>query len=1124
MPTLHLLGRSVGALLLGTAAAIAAPSLAQATDLTLATNGTHPGIFVDDAGTGHLAWLARTGSTNQVVYCRLPRGASDCAVRKVFNTPGNSGTWGRAQVLRTPDAKLVVVATLDSNVQAWTSSNDGDAWSAPTVIAKGPNVNQAVLGSGGFTVNLVGGLSPKFVSAGLDGANATTEPIDLYSPIPNNSVADDGSVGMLNSTTPFFAYSEGGASYVRRFNPSTVGVNDVSHWFPKQKLGDAEWETVAASGPSGAFVAATAKTGHPLGNGLMVRRIREDGTIEPTQNIRAPFASTGVGSSNSVVRPTLFEDAGGRLHTVYSLADGDNPIVYQWSKRGETWGQPITLAASASQARNYQVGAATDGGGWLTYEANPAAFGEIHVIDLAAKGDSDPPVPAPASPAPGAPPTPTPPPAAACPLKVTVSANASATVRSGPCFKDLGKGRYSTTGTVRLAGLDLVPSGGATTTVDTKAHRVQTKGKVEITAGSVVLSRSPVDWDLDQQTTIPDLGGFGVSLLGFKLTGTADLTFVKGEARIHVYVKLPAPIDAVTGDTTLRATMADGLRLDDLHLHAEDVPIGPVRIDEFDVVFTGGTNRFEGSASVTLPPAAGKSLVASFGMENGTIKHLDLEAGEGSGILPLALWATPPVFLGRVGLTYKNDDAGFRIGGGVKIDAGASIAGHAPLSIDALPSSGGGAYVFVPKSRKYAEIGAKGKLTVVDIPLASGGFVLRTDGPIVATGSTGIDVGPLDVEFKMTAGVNLSNGDFYGEGSGSGCANGVLVIGCGSVTGIVSSIGISLCGEGELADAFTKKGIPGELGFSRPWGGDSDIGSCDLESYKPASLKGIGARLRAAGAQTFSLGAGAMRGVRVQGSGGLPGFTLSGPGGRTVTVPAGLTDAATGDGLVAFPAGDDAVEVQVSSPAGDWTVTPTGGPAVTQVLTAGERPQPKARASVGRAAKGSRARTLRLTASNLGGQRLLVRELLPGGGTQELGTVGKEGTTTLRFTPSDGPGGRRTIEAIVLSGDRQVDTVRLGAYTAPGPVKLAAPRTVRVSRGKVTTVRWSKVAGAAGYLVVVKGSDGRRQQLVVGPKGTSAKLSGVTPDDRLDVRVQATTKLGRPGASRAATSKGRRLR
>lgn len=368
---------------------------ADAADLTLATNGADPSIAVDSAGTGHVAWYAQTGSTNQVVYCRLPRGASDCSVRKVLATPGNQSTFNRSQILLS-GSKVILIASFINDIRAWISPDGGTTWPAsPVILSKDTSLNQAVVGAGGFSVNMIGDLGPRFVSAALDGSNAATTPFSLYAGLGDaSSNFQGGGVGMLNSTTPIVTFSDGERSWIRRYNPSAITPNSAANWLPAQQLGTRESQTAITSGPSGTYTVSASLPDHPLGYGPIVRRIGDDGTVGAAQNIRAPYAQTGPGFDSTTL-PTISEDAGGRVHAIYMLANAANPLVYQWSKRGETWGQPTTLIAEAPQARGMQIGAGPDGGGWLTYEINPGAFGQIHVLDLAAKGDSDPRCPRP---------------------------------------------------------------------------------------------------------------------------------------------------------------------------------------------------------------------------------------------------------------------------------------------------------------------------------------------------------------------------------------------------------------------------------------------------------------------------------------------------------------------------------------------------------------------------------------------------------------------------------------------------------------------------------------------------------------------------------------------------------
>ncbi|MDO9354662.1 MAG: hypothetical protein Q7T55_13275 [Solirubrobacteraceae bacterium] len=1109
---------------------------AGAAGVVLDTFGDDPSIGVDASGTGHLAWYTQTGAqfpyNHVLVYCRLPRGAETCARRTNLPTPGNLDTFNQTQVVvDDTSGKLYLLASLaGDNVTkggtwAWTSTNGGESFGAPVRISNGLNLSDAVLGPGPFAISTVGEIPSRYHADALDGSTATAEAINLSAGLKPGTDYFYSTVGMLNSTTPFVVLNSGaGDTVMRRFDPAAQsGANVVGNWLPAQQLATAEGDPRAASGPSGSFVATDSTPSYPTpADALLVRRIGEDGTIGAPQDIIA-------GTGNDAEDLDLAQDAGGRVHAVYNDIDHGIRLTYQWSKRGETWGTPQVIDDPGAGYSYNELGVGPDGGGWVVNEKKSSAngaFGPIHVVALDAKGSSDPPAP---TPAPGAPPTPVPTATPlACPLAIAVSPSADAVVRSGPCFTDLGKGVYRSAGTVRLAGIDFVPpKGGGTLTVDTKAHTVETTGgDYETRAGAVVLSRGKILWDLDQITKIEDLGKFGVSLLGLKLAGTADLSFKDKSASIHVWMELPSPLDKVRADTTVRTTMNDGLRLDDVHLTAKSIPIGPLFVNDFDLLFSGGTNRFVGEASVTLPPAApGKeaSIKGAFALEDGKLTKLAIDVGTGVPPLPLPLFPTPPILLTQVGIGLTNDEEGFRLGGGVVLSLGPQLAGSSALSIRALPSEGHGAYVFVPKSGKYAQIGASGTLSLVDLELAYGSVSVRTDGPITFSGGTTLDLGLADIAFTGGGGINLGNGDFYGTMKGSLSAGSKdFVAASASASAIISSIGFAACGTAS-GTLFGVDIIDAEIGFEKPWGGDSDVGFCNLDAYKPASLSGSGARarrLQAGGPQTITLGEGT-HGLLVRGASAAPGFTLTGPGGRTLTVSPGGTGPAAAPRILALPTGTGAVAVKIDDAAGSWTITPAAtGAAITDVQVAGERPEPKAKATV---AKGAWAkRKARVQVSDLGDQTLTVRELLPDGSAHELGTVRKSGTTTLSFTPAHAAGGRRTLEAVVAVGTRQVEVIGLGSYVAPSPQKLTAPRKVTLKRTKTqVSASWTKVAGAAGYRVSVKGDDGRLQLLPVAGKTTKLVIPGVTTDDRIDVSVVAVDRLGAAGPKRAATSKGK---
>lgn len=1117
---------------------------AHATGTIIDQHGSFPGIAVDSAGTGHVAYATDVVSGNthtyKVSYCRLAKAATTCNKTASFPTPGNAVPFDRAQVLVDGSRVIVLQFVLGAptGVYAWISLDGGNSFSAgttPKKIAGEIHIDHAVLfGPGSNTVAIVDSVSSgvKFVAGDLTGANPGV-PFRIGDE-PGGGVQADAytDVGMLNAVTPYVVESDGSAIYLKVFDSTKTGYNTAANWKPATLVG-APGEHISypntAFGPSGAFVAYQTFEYKNGGYPLTMRRINDDGTIGP------PLELTPDGEN--AIQADLIQDDAGRLSLVYLDNGHANTLKYVWSKRGVSFSDPITIGDPDEDARDAQIATGPDGSGWVvTDSANYNT--PIRVFALAAKGDADPapspkttPLPPGATPGPPPAPTPTPVP---CPAQIPVASGVVAMVRSGDCFKSADKGKtYKTTGSVRVNGVDFSAPASGTFTVDTVGHTVTAVGAYKILAGSIALGqggpKTTATWTATGTNTIDDLAGFGVKLFGFGVVGKADVTFEPTGAAISINVQLPYPADAVRGQTTLHTTMAGGLKTTDLHITASTVPIGPLELRNLDVSYTGANDALEGHAEVYLPPAAKSAITAGFGFKGGSFEHAEFEVGPPT-FVPLPLWAAPPVLLDRVGFSASVKD-GFTLAGGVNIVAGASIAGFSPVSIDALPSSGGGASLHIPKGGNSAQLKASGKIRVLDIPVAYGSLGLDTIGPKVTfAGGTSLDLFVTSAHLAFAGGINLGNGDFSASGLAQACLNLKVIVGCGKLEAILSSIGIAACGTVEGSVPATGLSASYDLGYGRKWGGSSELGDCHMGDYQPASLKGSGARahgaragasaarLQAAGPQAITLGGGEKRDVRVKGNGTLPGFTFAGPGGRTVTFPAGSTAPALGQDLAAVPVSADTIEIQVRQPAGAWTLTPEAGSTIAGVTTAEQLPTPKVTAKV---AKSKGGRTLSVKTKNLGTQHLMVREVLPGGGAHELGTVTGNGTKVIRFTPADDAAGRRAIQAIVVTkGGRQVASPQIGSYAAPGPSKPAAPRTVTLKRTKTAvTVKWKKVAGVSHYRVKVTANDGRLQIITVDGKSTRATVLGVTTDDNVQIKVSAVSNSGLEGAARAATSK-----
>jgi hypothetical protein len=130
-----------------------------------------------------------------------------------------------------------------------------------------------------------------------------------------------------------------------------------------------------------------------------------------------------------------------------------------------------------------------------------------------------------------------------------------------------------------------------------------------------------------------------------------------------------------------------------------------------------------------------------------------------------------------------------------------------------------------------------------------------------------------------------------------------------------------------------------------------------------------------------------------------------------------------------------------------------------------------------RRSRGTRARTRRVLtfhARRIHGQQLIFYERGKGVGRQIRSTRATHGR--IRFTPTDGPAGRRTIVAAVLENGLVRRTLRVATFHAPGARRPARVSHLVLSRhGSRVVVTWSRTRGARRYRVHVRVNDGRNQ-------------------------------------------------
>lgn len=198
---------------------------------------------------------------------------------------------------------------------------------------------------------------------------------------------------------------------------------------------------------------------------------------------------------------------------------------------------------------------------------------------------------------------------------------------------------------------------------------------------------------------------------------------------------------------------------------------------------------------------------------------------------------------------------------------------------------------------------------------------------------------------------------------------------------------------------------------------------------------------------------------------------------------------------------------------GRWTITPEpGSPAIAGVSHANGLPPARIAATVhGR----RRARELRYVVRPRAGQTVTFAERA----AQVFHVLGDARGTRgqLTFTPASGRAGRREIVALILLSGVQRQQLVVGHYVAPGPVRAAAPRWLRLAhRGPDVVARWGAGAGAQRYAATVSLSDGERLAFSRPPADRSITIRAGISGLGAKVTVMGISPDGNAGAARIA--------
>lgn len=649
------------------------------------------------------------------------------------------------------------------------------------------------------------------------------------------------------------------------------------------------------------------------------------------------------------------------------------------------------------------------------------------------------------------------------------------------------------TGRIRVDGLDVSPEGNAELSLNLKTLELRSSGEVSVTVGPVTLYHGKIDRKLAQLSLpIPAaVGGAVNKLKGLPIKGDASIDFDDGIAKITLNASLP-DLGNLTGSVTVSASNANGLQLSSASMKLPEATVKGIGIKDASLSYAkiAAGDQWSGEAKIELPSPTVQAIGGGASFINGSFAegHASVD-----GNLPIA----EAVFLTHIAANLELHPI-FAFGGGLGLSAGPKVLGVRAVGIDGNFQYTSGGKPGDPNDYKIS-----GSVKIADKLDLAGGFVdYRTNGQATLGGNLNLELAGFGFEGSVNGFASASA--FQVEGDGNVGYKGT---GFGG-KGIVSSKGAVACAKPiPLLNKY--------VGFSVKW---SDFptphpfaGSCDLGGWE---VQGSASALLAPGAtRRFRLhGHRSMIAFSAIGVGGPPNVTLIGPRGRTYlspTVAQGLVVGPTSVSL-AYPGDNTTYIVIARPPAGKWRMQVQAGPAVSRFRRANALASARVTGSVH--GRGYR-RVLTFRARRIRGQRLVFYERGRGVGRQIRSTTATHGR--IRFTPTDGPAGRRRIVAAVLENGLVRATIRVATFRAPGARRPARVRHVFVRRhGSQVIVTWSKTRGARRFRVHVRVSDGRNQLHTLRKRQLVIRRAH---GRRVSVTVEAVSAVGRTGRGRRVT-------
>lgn len=700
------------------------------------------------------------------------------------------------------------------------------------------------------------------------------------------------------------------------------------------------------------------------------------------------------------------------------------------------------------------------------------------------------------------------------------------------------------------------------TTAEPGGHIASPNAAIEIDA--LIPYTGPVDWTLPagvqgeeatlQTVTVPSfaelfrlgVGGSALIRLGWGADGRRYSTF-------GLNVELPSVFQPAPNTASVGVTGAVSLRVDDrgpqydgLKINLTDVWIGRIKVPEacFSYVPANGqaiapcttptlddqpyltcqddtgTARWDANAILELPVEAKVRHAVFGGLVDGRLSKF---GGFSDNISALGVQLVPGVLLNRFGAGVCLEPAPLKLRGDAGIEA---LGGKLVVN---------GRFTYTdPFQFQPWSVDVGGNATFGGLSLGDGNVRFTAWGDIDFGLRTDINLFDVaSVKGQAAGWVEARSNRFNVSGTLDACIASVI---CGKALGLLSSTGVAGCidageiviyepvnprqgpfGFGSISFSTVRRVYPIKAGFGHRYGEGVDLlgNSCNFAPY--SAIRSRSALVARTGiVQRIAPGTKAIA-LRIHGTDGPPKVVVRGPKGTTITSPANARgEERKGKYLLAENETDGTTSVLLVKPAaGRWTIK--AAPGAKSSPTRADRSAFEAPSTLfGQIrAKGGRQQlalgyavpkgaTVRLVERGKGIGRTISGAVRgkPCRGATKVPGGGRLRCFRTAFEPSRGPGGARTVQAIVTRGGipllrKTVAKFRVAKETLPS--RPGALRARRVDGDVVVAFPQSR--GASRYSVTAVLDDGRRLGFDLPRKCRAVRIPDVPAGVKAIVKV-----------------------